>query len=47
MWHEHVNASSTDDAVLYSVTDTPTLKKLGLYREECRMEDGKEVLTAR
>lgn len=34
-WHSHVNASD-DDAVLYSVTDEPTLRKLGLYREESR-----------
>jgi len=46
-WHEHVNGSATEDAVIYSVTDTPTLKKLGLYREECRMADGEEVLTVR
>lgn len=33
-WHEHVNSSASDDAVLYSVTDAPTLHRLGLYREE-------------
>jgi gentisate 1,2-dioxygenase len=47
MWHEHVNTSPTGDAVLYSVTDTPTLKKLGLYREERRMDDGEQVLAVR
>ena len=25
-WHSHVNGSAEDDAVLYSVTDTPTLE---------------------
>jgi gentisate 1,2-dioxygenase len=33
-WHEHVNGSSTEDAVLYSVSDAATLHRLGLYREE-------------
>ena len=32
-WHAHEN-QMPEDAVLYSVTDAPTLKKLGLYREE-------------
>jgi gentisate 1,2-dioxygenase len=32
--HEHVNLNQNEDAVLYSVSDAPTLKKLGLYREE-------------
>jgi Gentisate 1,2-dioxygenase len=32
--HHHINASSTEDALLYSVTDIPALKKLGMYREE-------------
>lgn len=34
-WHAHVNTSDKD-AFLYSVTDEPTLRKLGLYREETR-----------
>ena len=33
-WHEHVNNSTTEDAILYSVSDTATLHRLGLYREE-------------
>ncbi len=41
MWHEHVNGDS--DAVLYSVTDAPTLKKLGLYREDGKTPDGEVV----
>jgi 1-hydroxy-2-naphthoate dioxygenase len=32
--HAHVNRSSQDDAVLFSVTDIPLLRYLGLYREE-------------
>lgn len=44
MWHEHVNLSDKADAVLYSVSDLATLRKLGLYREEGRTAKG-EVLT--
>ena len=32
--HRHINSSSSADAVLYSVTDEPTLRALGLFREE-------------
>jgi len=39
-WHEHVNASPNIDAVLYSVSDEPTYRKLGLYREERKSGDG-------
>lgn len=38
-WHYHENNTS-EDAVLYSVTDAPTLEKLGLYREEAGGMDG-------
>ena len=31
--HSHANASSTEDAVLFSFDDLPTMKALGLYRE--------------
>jgi 1-hydroxy-2-naphthoate dioxygenase len=33
-WHEHANLSASEDAVLFSVNDTPLVKYLGLYREE-------------
>jgi gentisate 1,2-dioxygenase len=33
-WHAHENASGDEDAILFSVTDLPVLKALGLYREE-------------
>jgi gentisate 1,2-dioxygenase len=39
LWHEHANAG-TGDAFLYTVTDEPTMKKLGLFREEARDRDG-------
>lgn len=32
--HEHINADSDADAVLFSFTDDPVLRVLGLYREE-------------
>lgn len=37
-WYQH---ESTDgEAALYSVTDEPTLKKLGLMRQQARKDDG-------
>lgn len=33
-WHEHANASATTDAVLFSYTEAPILKALGLFRED-------------
>ena len=35
-WHEHVNASSTDEAILFSMHDEPILRAFGLYREEAQ-----------
>jgi gentisate 1,2-dioxygenase len=32
--HRHSNASS-DEAILFSMSDAPALKALDLYREEC------------
>jgi len=40
LWHEHKNASR-QPAFLYSVTDEPTMRKLGLFREEAKSVDGK------
>ena len=33
-WHEHVNASETEDACLFCLNDLPVMRSLGLYREE-------------
>ena len=33
-WHEHANASGTDNAILFSMHDEPILRAFGLYREE-------------
>jgi gentisate 1,2-dioxygenase len=37
--HEHANTSS-EDAVLFSIQDTPVLQALGLYYEEALTENG-------
>lgn len=39
-WHEHVNASSSEDACLFCFSDLPVMEKLGLYREEAFGEPG-------
>jgi gentisate 1,2-dioxygenase len=33
-WHEHVNASAREVAVLFQMNDMPTMRALDLYREE-------------
>lgn len=33
-WHEHANASDSEDACLFSFNDMPVMRALGLYREE-------------
>ena len=33
-WHEHVNASVSDDACLFCLSDLPVMRALGLYREQ-------------
>ena len=38
-WHAHT-AAANEDTVLFSVSDEATLRKLGLYREQARSEDG-------
>ncbi|MBI4522990.1 MAG: cupin domain-containing protein [Deltaproteobacteria bacterium] len=37
-WHEHANRSSKEEAVLFSMHDTPVLKAFGLYREQAQGE---------
>ena len=37
-WHEHIN--QTNDAVLFSVSDEPVFRKLGLHREQGRGPSG-------
>jgi gentisate 1,2-dioxygenase len=44
-WHEHANASSTEDAVLFCLSDLPVMRALGLYREQAFGEnDGHQPL---
>lgn len=33
-WHEHANASATDDACLFSFNDFPVMKSLAIYHEQ-------------
>ena len=40
-WHEHVNSSASEAAILISYTDEPLLKSLGIHREECITPDGR------
>lgn len=35
-WFEHVNRSSSEDALLFQVNDLPVIRKVGFYREEKR-----------
>jgi gentisate 1,2-dioxygenase len=37
--HEHINTSN-EDAVLFSIRDTPLLRAMGLYREEALADNG-------
>ncbi|HET9549399.1 MAG TPA: cupin domain-containing protein, partial [Candidatus Binatia bacterium] len=33
-WHEHINRSKSEEAILFSVNDIPIVEAFGLYREE-------------
>ena len=33
-WHQHINRSQSEEAILFSVNDTPIIKAFNLYREE-------------
>jgi gentisate 1,2-dioxygenase len=33
-YHEHINVSMIERAILFSIQDTPVMKALGKYREE-------------
>jgi len=39
MFHEHANASQSEDACLFCFNDLPVMKSLGLYREEALKEN--------
>jgi gentisate 1,2-dioxygenase len=40
MYHEHANASETEDACLFAFHDLPVMRALGLYREEAFGDNG-------
>ena len=45
-WHEHANASSSNDAVLFSFNDFPVIEKLAFERGEALAEnDGHQAIT--
>ncbi|MDO4723166.1 MAG: cupin domain-containing protein [Comamonadaceae bacterium] len=39
-WHEHVNASQSEDACLFCFNDLPVMEKLALYRQEALADNG-------
>jgi gentisate 1,2-dioxygenase len=39
-WHEHGNASSSEDACLFCFNDLPVIESLGFYREEAYGDNG-------
>jgi gentisate 1,2-dioxygenase len=44
-WHEHHNASATEDVCLFSFNDLPVIEKLGLYQEkELEENNGHQTL---
>jgi gentisate 1,2-dioxygenase len=42
-WHEHVNDSATERAILFSIQDTPLLKMVGKFREEA-YDEGQQTV---
>ncbi len=39
-WHEHANASATEDACLFCLSDVPVMRALGLHREQAFADNG-------
>jgi CSLREA domain-containing protein len=42
-WHEHANRSNKDEAILFSMHDSPILKAFGLYREEGKEDSAQKI----
>lgn len=40
LYHEHANASASEDACLFSFNDLPVIRALGLYREDALADNG-------
>ena len=46
-WHEHANASTSEDACLFSFNDFPVMRSLGFFREEAYPDnDGHQPVTS-
>lgn len=39
-WHEHLNRSAREEAILFQINDLPTMRALSLYREEAFQQSG-------
>jgi gentisate 1,2-dioxygenase len=44
VWHEHENASATEDAILFSISDAPVSEALNLYFEEAYANGGHQTI---
>ena len=45
LYHEHINKSASERAILFSIQDTPVMKALGKYREEAlRSNNGHQIV---
>ena len=42
-WHEHANASSSEEAILFSMHDEPILQAFGLFREEAEQASRQDI----
>lgn len=43
MWTEHANLSDREPAILYAVSDEPTMRKLNQFRQEGRGKAGEVI----
>jgi gentisate 1,2-dioxygenase len=42
-WHRHINASRSEPAILFTISDVPILQAFGFYREETRGSNSNTV----
>lgn len=42
-WYQHINASRSEPAILFTITDVPILQAFGFYREETRATNSSTV----
>lgn len=43
LWRQHRNASSTEQAILYTISDAPLLEKIGHYRKQGKTGGGEVI----